>query len=201
LRVFQYLRVLAPVIMIFVVTGAHAETPKWQKITIFQPHDQAIASAFADADTTWAETWTLSDEDRTALVGKLGEVVTETSIEFHRGRRGSQDLGWVLVLDEIGLYAPITHLIKVGPDRRVSKVQVLVFRETRGDGIKRSRFLRQFRGQSINNRMGIGRGIDGVTGATLSSQAIVRGVRKALELIEARYDEAPKLLGASSLQN
>ena len=192
MRVFQHLRALTPVIMIFVITGAHAETPEWQKITIFQPHDQAITGAFADADTTWVDTWVLSDEDRTTLANKLGETITETSIEFHRGRRGSQDLGWVLVLDEIGLHAPITHLIKVGPDRRVSEVQVLVFRETRGDGIKRSRFLRQFRGKSLKNRMGIGRGIDGVTGATLSSQAIVRGVRKALELIEARYDEAPK---------
>ncbi len=192
MRFFQHAWVFAPVIIFFVITGAYAETPEWQKITIFQPHDQAIEHAFADADTTWSEIWTLDDEDRWALGEKLGETVTENSIEFHRGRRSSQDLGWVLVLDEIGLHAPITHLIKVGPDRRVSEVQVLVFRETRGDGIKRSRFLRQFRGKSLKNRMGLGRGIDGVTGATLSSQAIVRGVRKALELVEAWYDEAPK---------
>jgi len=194
LRFFKHLRLLAPVIMLM-VTGVQAETPEWRKITIYQPNDQAVAGAFADADTTWTDTWSLTDSDRRALETALGETVLDSSVEFHRGRRGTRDLGWVLVLDEIGLHAPITHLIKVGPDRRVSEVQVLVFRETRGDGVKRSRFLRQFRGKSLKDRMRVGRGIDGVTGATLSSQAIVRGVRKALELIEARYDEAPNHSG------
>lgn len=166
---------------------AAGETPEWRRITVFRPHDEAVAAVFAGADTVWSETWHPSDEERTVLAAALEALVPEAEFEFHRGRRDGRDLGWALVLDEQGLHEPITHLVKVGADHRVEEVQVLVFRETRGDEIKRPRFLRQFRGRDRGDRLQVGRDVDGVTGATYSSRAIARGVRKALALVEARY--------------
>jgi len=176
-------------LLVFSISTIRAETPEWRLITIFQPYDEALAEVFAEADTTWTEHWTPTDDERHLIAEALGEAVLDPSFEFHRGRSENRDLGWALVLDEVGLHEPITHLILVGPDQRVSEVRVLVFRETRGDEIKRPRFLRQFRGKSLDGRLHVGRDIDGVTGATLSSRAIVRGVRKALTLVELHYSE------------
>ncbi|HPF35736.1 MAG TPA: FMN-binding protein [Candidatus Krumholzibacteria bacterium] len=172
---------------LLLAAAAPAETPAWRQITVFRPHDQAVAEAFAAADTAWAETWHPDDAERLALADALGDAVPEPEFTFHRASGDGHDLGWVLILDELGLHEPITHLIKVGPDRRVEEVQVLVFRETRGDQIKRPRFLKQFRGRQAGDRLEVGRDVDGVTGATYSSRAIARGVRKALALVEARY--------------
>ena len=62
-----------------------------------------------------------------------------------------------------------------------------VFRESRGGEVKRKRFTKQFRGKTLDSPLRLGRDVDGVTGATYSSRAVVGGVRRALELIEARY--------------
>lgn len=162
---------------------------EWLHISVLQSHDEAIAEAFADADSTWTETWELTNEERTSLAERLGERIPEESFTFHRASRGGRDMGWVLILDEAGLHEPITHLVAIGVDGRVQDVKVLVFRETRGDEIKRPRFLRQFRGKSARDRLTLGRDLDAVTGATYSSKAITRGVRKALLLVNTRYRE------------
>jgi len=167
--------------------AAGAVEPEWRRITVFKPHDEAVAEVFADADTVWTETWRPDDGERAALAAALDARVPEAEFTFHRARRDGRSLGWVLILDELGQHEPITHLIHVGADGKVDQVQVLVFRETRGDEIKRPRFLRQFRGKDRADRLLVGRDVDGVTGATYSSRAIARGVRKALALVEARY--------------
>lgn len=169
---------------------ARAEEPEWFKKTVFQTHDDAVAEAFAHADTTWTETWVPTSAERAALESTLDEPVPEASFTFHRGRYGSRDLGWAVVLDEIGLHEPITHLIHIDADGMVGDVQVLVFRETRGDAVKRPRFLKQFRGKGRRDRLRVGRDVDAVTGATYSSKAITRGVRKALLLVATRYAES-----------
>ena len=162
---------------------------EWLHISVLQSHDEAVAEAFAEADSTWTETWTPSAEERAALTEKLGERIPETSFTFHRAARNGHDMGWVLILDELGLHEPITHLVDVDNNGRIQDVKVLVFRETRGDAIKRPRFLKQFRGKSSRDRLTIGRDLDAVTGATYSSKAISRGVRKALLLVNTRYRE------------
>jgi len=150
-----------------------------------------VSEAFAGADSTWSETWRPDAEQRRALSETLDTAVPEAEFTFHRASRDGRDLGWVLVLDEMGMHEPITHLIEVGPDRRVVEVQVLVYRETRGDQIRRPRFLNQFRGRRPGGRLQVGRDVDAITGATYSSYAIARGVRKALALVEARYPRSP----------
>ncbi len=170
------------------VGSADAGERTWYRPTVFQSFDAAVSEVFAGADSVWSETWTPTTEERTALDERLGEHVSESSFTFHRGRLGSHDMGWALVLDEIGLHEPITHLVKIDDDGTIADVRILVFRETRGDAIKRPRFLQQFRGKTGRDRLTVGRDIDAVTGATYSSKAITRGVRKALALVAARYE-------------
>lgn len=173
--------------LLFIILGAasaRAEEPEWRSLTVFQGREEAIAEVFAGADTVWAEEWSPSPDERRSLSERAGFPVTEESFTLHRGRRGSRDLGWAVVVDEIGLHEPITHLVKLDADLEVEEVRVLIFRETRGDAIKRPRFLKQFRGKSSRDRLQVGRDIDAVTGATYSSRAIVRGVRKVIGVVE-----------------
>ena len=180
---------MRPLLLILLLGAAsvRAEAPEWLEIKVFQPHDAAVAEVFAGADTTWSETWTPTDAERAALETRLDEPVPEAGFTFHRGRLGTRELGWAVVLDEIGLHEPITHLVRIDAGGRVEEIRVLVFRETRGDEIRRPRFLKQFRGMDSGDRLRVGRDVDAVTGATYSSRAITRGVRKALALVEARY--------------
>jgi hypothetical protein len=172
--------------ILFAAAGTAADRPPAEHHVYLSLAD-ALADAFPDADALWTETWAPDAAELDRLSARLGSPQPPGEIVFHRARRGAVDLGWAVSVDEIGLHEPITMLVHVDADRRVGAVRVLVFRESRGDDVKRLRFLKQFRGKTVASTLRVGRDVDAVTGATYSSRAVTGGVRRALELIEARY--------------
>jgi len=85
------------------------------------------------------------------------------------------------ILDEIGKDKPITAGFVI-QNNRLESVRVLVFRESRGDGIHYPSFTEQFAGVALNNNQQLDRRIDGISGATLSVNAIRKLATVALQL-------------------
>ena len=84
------------------------------------------------------------------------------------------------ILDEIGKTEPITIGVVIR-DSAIAQIQVLAFRESRGDEIRHGFFTRQFIGAGLRaDADELDRTIDGITGATLSVRAIRRVARLAL---------------------
>jgi hypothetical protein len=63
---------------------------------------------------------------------------------------------------------------------RIDHVRVLAYRESRGQEVRDPSFLKQFAGASLADRDRLDRGIDGISGATLSVHAMERMARVAL---------------------
>jgi FMN-binding domain len=61
------------------------------------------------------------------------------------------------------------------------------YRESRGGKVKEQRFLSQFHGKTSDDPIRVNQDIVNYTGATLSSYAIARGVRRALALTHLFY--------------
>lgn len=94
-------------------------------------------------------------------------------------------MGWSVVSDEKGKIKPITFLVGIDTEGKVLDVYVVEYRELFfGSGIKRRSFLSQFLGKSSHDPVTVGRDIDAVTHATISSRAAASAVRKSLKLIE-----------------
>ena len=93
-------------------------------------------------------------------------------------------LGWVVILDEMGKIKPITFLVGIDIQGNVLGVRILEYRDIFGSEIKRKSFLRQFQGKSSKDPMTVGRDIDAVTGATISSHAVTFAVKKSLKVIK-----------------
>ena len=85
------------------------------------------------------------------------------------------------VLEEIGKYKPITTGLVVEGDALVS-IQVLVYRESHGWEVKRSFFTDQFKGLQLEDEYELSSHIDGISGATLSVNALTRLAKLALFL-------------------
>jgi len=161
--------------------------PEWVREYLTEP--EALALAFPDADTTWTERWVLTDDERTRLERRLGWRLGEEAFEIHRGARDGEPRGFALITEEVGLYKPITFLVTVTEELEVEHVRVMVYRESRGDEVRRMRFLSQYAGKSVGSPIRIDRDIVAVTGATLSVRALNAGVRKVLAVLEARYGD------------
>ncbi len=92
----------------------------------------------------------------------------------------------IIKSSERGYSSKIKMLIAVGPDGKCKAVTVLEQNETPGLGtnITDEKFLSQFRGKTIKE-IGLtkdGGEIDAITGATISSAAAVKTVRKGMEI-------------------
>lgn len=85
------------------------------------------------------------------------------------------------ILNEVGKELPITFGVLVqGQQLRV--IEVLEFRESRGDEIKSDGFRAQFAGIALNADGELNRNVDGISGATYSVRAMKKIVKLALYL-------------------
>jgi hypothetical protein len=85
----------------------------------------------------------------------------------------------VWILEETGKEELITAGFVVA-DGRIDHVRVLVYRESRGQEVRQSAFLSQFKNAKLAQGNRLDREIDGIVGATLSVGAMERMARLAL---------------------
>jgi hypothetical protein len=85
----------------------------------------------------------------------------------------------VWILEEIGKEELITAGFVVA-DGRIDHVRVLVYRESRGQEVRLSSFLKQFKDAKLARGNRLDRDIDSIAGATLSVGAMERMARLAL---------------------
>jgi hypothetical protein len=158
-----------------------------EAVKVYYTPEEALGKVFAEADSLWTDTWRPMANELEAMETKMGWLLPDEEITFHRGRRGNSDLGYAVILEEQGRFKPITFIVKISPEAEVEMVLVMVYRESRGDGVKRQRFLKQFRRKDESDPLRLNRDVVGVSGATMSSRAITKGVKKALVLVNQRY--------------
>ncbi len=93
--------------------------------------------------------------------------------------------------EEVGYSAPINVLVGIRLDGSLTSIQVLYYRESyksiRGDFLATERFPNQFDGKNIADGFRVGRDIDGVSRATVTSWAVARGIRNAGRRVAAAY--------------
>ena len=85
---------------------------------------------------------------------------------------------FVLFAEVMGKVDTFIFLIIFNPDGIIEKVSVLLYRENYGGEIASKRFLKQFEGKSNGHEMEYNQDIDGISGATISVQAITRAVKE-----------------------
>ncbi|CAA6678865.1 MULTISPECIES: FMN-binding protein [unclassified Lentimonas] len=85
------------------------------------------------------------------------------------------------ILDELGKVKPITTGFVVENNQLVS-MQVLIYRETHGWEVRYPFFTDQFKGLELGDKNRLNKKIDGISGATLSVNALTRLSKLALHL-------------------
>ncbi len=104
---------------------------------------------------------------------------------------------------EVGYSAPIESLVGIDTEGELTGLEILYYRESyksiRGDFLNTERFPNQFEGKSVAEGFRVGRDVDGVSRATISSWAVARGVRNAArEVAQAYLSEAAIFANASA---
>lgn len=153
----------------------------------FLTEQQALELAFPRQGRLTTEERRLGAEEREKIEKSAGLRFPEPSYKFFVNHLDGRVDAYALILNEIGKSEPITFMVAVDASGKVRDVGLMVFRESRGWEVRERRFMNQFRGKRARSPLRVNQDVLNYTGATLSSQAIARGVKKALVLVQHFY--------------
>lgn len=106
------------------------------------------------------------------------------SAEAGLRREQNAAVGYAFEDTVIGKWGPIHYLAGLDTNGAVSRIIILDYQEIRGRPIAKPRFLRQYQGKTLKDTLQLRKDIDGITGATISSNSLTEGVRKILHMYE-----------------
>ena len=93
--------------------------------------------------------------------------------------------------EEIGYSAPIDVLVGIDLNGTLTGIKILYYRESyksiRGDFLATEQFPNQFETKNVADGFRVGRDVDGVSRATISSWAVARGIRNAARRVARVY--------------
>ena len=165
---------------LILVLPASAET--------YLSEQQAVKVALPDAASVIPEQKQLTAGQRDSLQKASGLRFPEPNYKFLVGHdKAGKTTGYALILNEVGKEEPITFIVGVTPEGIAGEVAVMEYRESRGSEIHEKRFTHQFKGKKSTDAIQVNHDIINYTGATLSSHAMARGVKKALLLVQTFY--------------
>jgi Na+-translocating ferredoxin:NAD+ oxidoreductase RnfG subunit len=92
--------------------------------------------------------------------------------------------GYAILDNTYGKSLPITFLVIINPAGKIRRVDIIRYREPYGGAVGGRSWLDQFSGKSFKDNFQIERGIDSITGATISAKSVTKAVHKILLVLE-----------------
>jgi len=146
----------------------------------YYTEDQARQRVYGDG-AIWYDTLLAVDSVMAAELHRAtGQKEVDTVRLQYGVDRSGRWIGAYRVASEVGKFHPFEFLVGLDSTLRVKDIVVLTYRESRGSDVRRARFTRQFRGKTVESPVRLNRDVLGISGATLSSIAVNRGVKKTL---------------------
>lgn len=143
--------------------------------TVYETQTEFLDRAFSGSPPGASLVW-LSGDRKSVVRRLLGHDYPALRLRYWcRDERSA----WIL--EEIGKDLPITVGIVVERSF-IESLRVLTYRENRGGEVATPSFTEQFNGVALDGGGALGKRIDGITGATLSVQALSRLAKVALFL-------------------
>lgn len=145
--------------------------------SVYETRAEFLARAYSNSPPEPGLLW-LSGERKSAVRQLLGHDYPSLRLRYW-----CQDDRSAWVLEEVGKELPITVGIIV-ENNYIKNLRVLTYRENRGGEVATPSFTDQFNGVELEEHDHLDTTIDGISGATLSVQALTRLATVALFLHE-----------------
>lgn len=119
---------------------------------------------------------TLTKKQRRQIEQESGVEVPESTLDAWRRSDGS----WLIFDTVEGRYEAIDIAVAVDAEGTARGVEILTYREIYGYEVRSPEWRRQFHGKSAQSKLKVDKDIANLSGATISSQSITRGVKRLL---------------------
>jgi hypothetical protein len=179
---------VAVVLLLFGVTWVAPFAPP-ARATVFLAKDEALALAFPGNDRVEERTFILTDAQKADVEHRARAPLDSQLFTLYVGWKGGEVQGYGVVDTHVVRTLPETILVVLDPKGTVRRVHILAFNEP-PEYMPTERWLDKLGGRALDDELKVGAGIQGITGATLSAQAMTDGVRRALALFAVLVKDA-----------
>jgi hypothetical protein len=148
---------------------------------VFLAKDEALALAFPGSDRVEERVFILTDAQKAEVERRARAPLESQLWTIHVGWKGGEVLGYAIIDSHVVRTLPETFMAVLDSKGALRRVEVLAFHEP-PEYLPTDRWVAQFAGRGLDDDLKLGAGIQGITGATLSAQAMTAGVRRVLAL-------------------
>jgi len=159
--------------------------------------DEAVKRMFLTADKVEQETKTLTPAQLSTLSGKLGGKLyaikstpsaTTNQYTFYFGIKGGKRASMAVIEEQEDKWGALQFIIVIDlASKKVENMAMMKYVDGRARTLSNRTFLKSFFGKGTKDPIVVGQDIDGVSGATVSSEMLCFMVRKGLFLHEILY--------------
>ena len=89
-------------------------------------------------------------------------------------------LGFAYLDNVLGKSQPITFVVLFNADGTIVNSHIVKYREPIGGEVSHKNWLNQFSGRTKDSTYNVGKDIDGISGATISVNAVTRGIQRSV---------------------
>jgi len=144
---------------------------------------EALQLAFVEGAQVETLSLFLTDRELDRVEALCGQRPDSALYSFYAGRVHGAVSGYAAIEAVTVRTHPATVLVVLEPQGRVRFIEVLAFFEPE-EYLPSRRWLDQFNQQPLSTQLRVGGAIQGISGATLSAQALTRQARKVAALLQ-----------------
>src|SRR5207247_6771432 len=107
---------------------------------VYLTTEQALKLLFPQSQNVKAEELRLTLEQKARIQERIGWKFPEERFRAFKAETNGKIDGYAVIQETIGKHRTITYMVGVSPDGRVTSVELLVYRESKGNEVPMKRF-------------------------------------------------------------
>ena len=161
---------------------------------VYHSRESAMELAFPGADSVSTTTLMLTEGEASEVASRAGAELESRLVRVYEAWYGGEIIRRGIIDTHKVRSLPETVMIVVDTDHRVQAVHLLAFHEPVQYRASDKWFV-QFEERGLDPEMAVRRGIVGMAGATMTSNAVTAAVRRALATLEVGFGVETVVIG------
>jgi Na+-translocating ferredoxin:NAD+ oxidoreductase RnfG subunit len=142
--------------------------------------EQAQKQIFSEADQFKPYLLKVNDAQKEQIKALSGMRQRWDEQKVWRVEKGGELIGWFIVDDVVGKHEFITYGVGITADGHVKGIEVMSYRETKGDQVREASWREHFTGKTLADPFKLDKDVPNISGATLSCRNLLDGIKRLL---------------------
>lgn len=174
---------------IFLILFALAVSPFQAVAEVFMKRDEALETAFPDADSVEKIEVYVSEDDARKIESLAKAKLNGRLFMVYKAVKDGETIGYAVIDTHELRSMTETVMFVVDPDGTLRHTEILAFFEP-PDYMPANNWIVLFDGKSTGDTLKVGRDIPNISGATITAVALSESVRRTLALIQVKILDA-----------